>query len=189
MPNRNMSAAMLAEISQSKVHMVSLLKLNVSTPVFMTNAHKNIVFNGDTYQRSGSLLKIGAIKETLAIRVGYLNIQLSGVDQSFISIFLSENITNKEVTVYQGFLTSDGVLIADPVETFSGLIDYFSVTEDTAKGSAIVKLKAASDWADFERVAGRRTNSADQQAYYPNDLGFDNAAAIIKDIRWGSPDA
>jgi len=43
----------------------------------------------------------------------------------------------------------------------------------------------ASHWADFEKKSGRVTNSNSQSLHFAGDKGFDFAANIVKDIKWG----
>lgn len=188
MADRDMSAAMLAEIAKDSVRMVHLIKIGLSTPEYLTTAHKDISFNGDSYFAIGHILKIGTVTESLAMRVNSINLTLSGADQSFIATFLSQNITNKTLQIWLGFLDSGGSLIPDPLEIFSGRIDSFKVSEDTISGSTQISATAANHWVDWEKVAGRRSNDHDQQLYYPGDLGLEFASQIVKDLKWGKND-
>jgi len=188
MAGRGMSAAMLAEIEKPSVRLVHLIKFELTTTVYLTDAHKNITFESNEYENIGHLLSIGTVVESLEIKVNKTSLTLSGVDQAFISIFLSQNITNKRLTFYEGLLDNSGNLIDSPLQTFSGRADNFTCDEDTRAGTATITVTAANHWLDWERISGRRTNNDDQQHYYPGDRGFNFAAEIIKDLKWGQND-
>ncbi|MBL4898860.1 MAG: hypothetical protein JKX76_04320 [Colwellia sp.] len=188
MAGRGMSAAMLAEIEKGSVHFVHLIKFELDTPAYITDAHKNLTYDSNEYERVGHLLSIGAVTESLDIKVNKTTITLSGIDQAFISIFLSQNITNKSLTIYEGFLDDSGDLVDYPLEIFTGRADNFTCDEDTKSHQTKITITAANHWLDWERVSGRRTNSDDQQYYFPGDLGFNFASKIIKDLKWGQND-
>jgi len=188
MANRSMTASMLTEIAKASVRLVYFVKLGFSTPEYVTTAYKDVTFDGDNYQALGHLLKVSDIRETLAVRVNSVSLTLSGVDQSFIATMLGENVTNKTLQMWLGFLDSTGALVPDPVEVFSGRIDDYKFSEDTISGTAEIQVNAANHWADWEKIAGRRTNDEDQQLYYPGDKGLEFASRIVKDLRWGQND-
>lgn len=188
MANRGMSASMLAEIAKDSVHMIYLVKIGLSTPEYLTTAYKQVAFSGDNYDPLGHLLSVSPITESLAIRVNSIDLTLSGVDQSFIATFLSQNLTNKTLQIWLGFLDSSGDLVPNPIEVFSGRVDNFNVNENTLSGSTEIKVTAANHWVDWEKTAGRRTNDEDQQLYFPGDKGLEFSSLIVKDLKWGQND-
>ena len=54
---------------------------------------------------------------------------LSGVDQTYVSIALNENIINDDVHIYRGFLDTNLALISDPFLLFFGTIDEYKITD------------------------------------------------------------
>jgi hypothetical protein len=50
-----------------------------------------------------------------------------------------------------------------------------------------LNVQMASHWSDFERKAGRYTNPNSQALFFTGDKGFDFAANIVKDLKWGRP--
>ena len=73
----------------------------IGTPIYLTNAPFDITSSvsgsSRTYLTNGHLKNITRINETNKPTKNSLQITLSGGDQTYISIALSENIINKEV--------------------------------------------------------------------------------------------
>jgi hypothetical protein len=59
------------------------------------------------------------------------------------------------------------------------------INENPDEGSCTIAISATSHWVDFERRPGRHTNHAEQQVWFPGDLGFEFSSEIVKEIRWG----
>lgn len=78
-----------------------------------------------------------------------------------------------------------GGLVTDPLLIFDGRIDAPVIEEDPDSGKSTLSIKCSDHWADFERIAGRRTNHSDQQLFYPGDKGFEFADQSVKSIKWG----
>jgi hypothetical protein len=106
------------------------------------------------------------------------------VEQSFISIFLSQNWINRRVVLSRAILnlTTDAV-IQSPIVLFDGQITGYDIDEDEDGCEVIVKI--ASHWADFEKKAGRFTNNNSQQYYFAGDLGMEFAANTVAELKWG----
>lgn len=176
----------------SAYHLCHLVDINLSTPVYMTNSYKDLSYNGNTYLRLGHMLSIGQITEDANMTASSVTINLSGVDQSFISAFLSESITNKVVNIYFGYLDSTGAFYnnspnSNPLKLYSGFIDTFSISE-TPDSKSIISLRTANHWSAFNRKAGRRINDDDQQYFYSGDRGLQFAAETIENLQWGVED-
>ena len=100
------------------------------------------------------------------------------------------------------FIERDATIIKEPVDEqidafeklkfytkvfqyFDGRINDFSISE--SKETATMNLSVSSQFADYERVNGRRTNSTSQQRFFSADLGLEFAPQIQTDIKWGRP--
>jgi len=46
-------------------------------------------------------------------------------------------------------------------------------------------LSCTSHFADFSRIAGRKTNSGSQQTIFANDKGMEFSALTVQDLKWG----
>ena len=177
---RGLSSDLLTELNSGSIKPVALVEIQFPTVQRLTNHYKDISHNSNTYSASGHLLKISAKAEDSQINVANFSIQLSAVDNAFVSIALNNVISNDEVTVDIGFIDSDETLI-DTFNYDKGFINNFSI--DTKTG--ILTLNCTSHFGDFSRTAGRKTNEGSQQRFYPNDKGFVFSALTIADLKWG----
>ena len=180
---RTIDATTLAEIDNESVTMCHLVYFGLSTSVYMTDAAIDIAYNSNTYLSSADLLEIGAIDESSEVRVGAINITLSGVGQTFTSAFLSSVYIGKQVVIYRAFLDSSYTIVGAPFIIYDGRIDGFDMNE--SENQSTVNVSVASHWSDFEKKAGRYTNPNSQALFFTGDKGFDFAAVSVKDLKWG----
>jgi len=187
MANRNMTSGLLTEVAKQEVEMFSLIKMGFATPQYLTDAYKNVTAGGNSYLASGNLLSISSITEETVLTVGSMSVSFSGVNQANISVALTENYVDEVVQWQMGFFDSSGTSVIDPVLLFDGRIENFSLSEDPESGVSTITWSVASHMSDFKKVAGRRTNTKDQEIYFPGDLGLNFASEIITDLQWGKP--
>ena len=169
-------------MQSDSVNTCHLIEFKLPNPQYLTDNGFNLVYGAKTYQANGYLLGIDAPKESKDLRVNSLNIDLTAVNQTFISLFLNGQWINRQVIIRRAVLSDSGSIL-DAFIIFDGQITEFEVNEqdDTAEMS----LQVASHWADFERTNGRITNNNSQQFHFSGDLGFQYAANSIRDIKWG----
>lgn len=186
MAQRGMSAAAQAEVAKSAVHTFHLVRFDFSTPEYLTDAYTDVLYDGNTYLSAGNLVAIDAVSESIELTNEQIKISVSGVNQANVAVALSEDYTDKKVHIYRGFFDENYLLIADPVAVFiNGLVNKFDFSENPDDGTASLEWLVSSHWADFERVAGRRTTDNDQQLHFPGDKGLEFTQAMIKNIGWG----
>jgi hypothetical protein len=177
---RGLSSSLQTELANQSIKPIVLVEILFPTPQRLTNHYKDITHNSNTYSSSGHLLSIGGKAEKSELDVGNFQIELSAVDSAFVSIVLNNVVSNDEVTIDIGLLDSNDALI-DTFNYDKGFIESFSIDTNTGK----LILSCTSHFADFSRVAGRKTNSGSQQIFYSTDLGMEFAALTVKDILWG----
>ena len=184
---RGISTAVKNELATQNINPVLLVKLNFSTPVYLTNCSFNLVSSisgsSQTYTANGHLRGITNVSESNKPTKNSLALSLSGVDQTYISIALNENIINKDVEIYRGFLDSNNALISDPFLLFYGTIDDFKISDTTT--TAGIVLTITSHWGQFEKQSGRTTSSNSQQRFFSSDKGMEFAAITVQDLKWG----
>lgn len=177
---RGLSSDITTELSNQSIKTIALVEILFPTPQRLTNHYKEISHNSNTYSPSGHLLSISGKGENSTIDVSSFQIELSAVDSAFVSIVLNNVVNNDKVTVDIGFLDDTDYLI----DTFTyevGYIDSFNINTKTG----ILILNCTSQFADFSRTAGRKTNNGSQQRYFNTDVGFEFAGLTVKDLLWG----
>ncbi len=150
---RTLTTAVKNELLTGQIRPVHLLTIGFATPVNITdNAFdltSSISGSSVTYSSSAFLVGASSFEEQTDISKTTLSVSLSGVDTTFISIVLAENIVNDSVTIFRGLLNSSNALIADPILLYQGNIDTFEISETETQSN--VKLMIVSHWADFEK--------------------------------------
>jgi hypothetical protein len=184
---RGLTSAVKTELATGIIEPVILVEIGFSTPIYLTNASFNLTSSvsgtSRTYLSNGHLRGITGVQETGTPTKNSLSVSLSGVDQTYIALALTENIINDDVFIYQGYLNSSLALIADPFLLFYGNIDEFKISDNTS--TATLVLLVSSHWGNFSKTSGRTTTTNSQQRFFPTDLGMDFSALTVRDIKWG----
>ena len=186
---RGLSASVKTELgtgNSGAIEPVYLLYLGFGTPLYKTNCSFNLTSSvsgsSQTYTADGFLVGVGNVSETTEPIKNTFSLQLSGVDQSLVSVILNENIINDTVKIWQGLLNANA-LISDPYLLFEGSINNYSIEDDN--NTTIIGLEVTSQWGQFEKENGRTTSDTSQQRHFASDKGFEFSALTIRDIRWG----
>ena len=184
---RGLSSSVKTQLATGIIDPVVLVEIGFGTPIYLTNASfdltSSVSGSSRTYLTNGHLKNITGINETNKPTKNSLQITLSGVDQTYISIALSENIINKEVYIYRGFLDSSNALISDPFLLFFGTIDEYRIADTTSTANLVLNL--TSHWGNFQKTSGRVTTDNSQQRFFSGDKGMEFAALTVRDIKWG----
>mgnify|MGYP005661929617 CR=1 FL=1 len=181
--SRSLDTSLLTVLSGDSIKMCHLLEIHLASTSYLTDAGQDITYSGHTYSASSHFLNVQTVKESAELRVGSTKLVLSGVEQSFISAFLSAGYVSRQVRVLRAFLDSNNAIVGTPVLIYDGRINGYNV-KDTMDTS-VIELDIASHWSDFEKRSGRKTNSNSQGLHFTGDKGFDFAANIVKDLKWG----
>jgi len=184
--NRGSTTAFQNEIVKDQSHPLHLIEVYLdSATYYVTDNFRDITYDSNTYTALGFFLNFDTIEESASISASKITLGLSGVDQTYTNLFLTENYVDRRVVIRKAFIDTSNVLIADPVVIFDGRMDNPVITEDTDSGLATIGVTVSNQFVDFEKTPGRYTNHENQQLYYPGDKGFIYASQIIKDIVWG----
>lgn len=184
--DRGASASVVTEIGAAKNQPIHLIKFSFDDgDVCLTDAYRDIAWNGDTYQATGHFLNMSDIEESSELQVDSVSIMLSGVDQSWIGTLLTKNYIDRQVKIYLAFLNTSENVVSNPVLIFDGRMDAPVIADNPDDGTCEITVGVASQFVDFNKVAGRLTNHEDQQIYFPGDKGFEFASEVVKEIIWG----
>src|SRR3990167_9254557 len=188
--DRSTTTAVLTELAKAQSAPVHLVEAYFdSATVYVTDAHRNISWNGNSYLANGQFLSISPIAETAELNVHQVTARYTGVDQTWISLFLNEEYIDRRLVVRKAFLEATDTVIVDTIPIFDGRMDAPILEEDPDpdRGTADVSLTASSAFADFERRSVRRTNHEDQQIHFSGDDFFEFVSELVRDVLWGVP--
>lgn len=189
---RSFGSDLNTSLALQKIRIVDLIELHLGTAVYFTNGHIDVSFDSatapdsgtNTYLAQGQFLGLGAVNETRDLRVSTVPLVFTAVDFTTIALILNNTYIDKRVVIYRAVL--DEKLQPQTGQTyqyFDGRIKDFTISESRA--SAQLTLEIASQFADYERKNGRRTNNASQQRFFASDVGMEFSPQIQTDIKWG----
>ena len=184
---RSLTSAVKTELATNDIRPVHLITLGFGTPVNITDCSfsltSSVSGSSVTYNASDFILGISNHTEETDITKSSVILVLSGADQTFISTVLGENVVNDSVDIFRGFLNDSNALISDHFLLYRGKIDSFDISEGDKEST--VGLRIVSNWSDFEKKNGRKTNNTSQQRFFSADVGMDFASQTVQDIKWG----
>ena len=182
---RGLSSTIKTYLENQSQIKVGLVEINTaSSTVYYTDAPFDIDYNSNTYQAQGNWLSVGDIEENNDLVITKCFLSISGLLSANITTFANSSIINKSVVLYTAFLDpTNNSIVGTPVITFKGKITGYTVSN--AATTATIELEVSSLFANFEKVTGRRTNTASFQREHPNDNGMAFSHTTTQDIQWG----
>lgn len=180
---RGIDAATIAALQTDSFNMAHLIQLDFSTVLRFTEWSRNISALSSTFVSSAHLIGIGDSSESTDIRANSIDLVMSGVEQSFIALFLTNNYMDVRARIWKAVLDSSDAIIGAPFLAFDGRISSYSISDDT--GASEISIEISSHWKDFDLSKGRRTNRNSQQYYFPSDKGMDFSGVVVKNLKWG----
>lgn len=191
--SRGLDSTTVSKLSSRYLSMFHLVTIELDTPIRLTDHYHDIEYNFtgslETFTSNGRLVGLDSIKETQKLSNPTVSISLSGANSADISLALTESFSDKRVVVRRGLFDDSGEtamsnIIAEPFTIFDGRISSWGISNNPQEGESVVDWKVESHWADWERVAGRKTNNEDAQLYYPNEVGFEFTSQILGETAW-----
>lgn len=184
--DRGASAEFLAELLKSTNAPCFLIDTYFDDGIIsLTDAWRAVSYAGRSYTANGHFLNFDGITETSELQVPNVNVSISAVDLSWVSIALSKNYIDRRLVISKAFLDYTQSVITGPVVVFDGRMDGMTIS-DSIDGKCTVAVSATSQWSDFYRKAGRHTNNTEQQTIAPGDGFFQYCTNLNKEIRWGN---
>lgn len=142
------------------------------------------LFNVETYQGLGDILKIGQVKESTDLRANGTSVTLTGVKTSLVQIARDEDYQGKTAAISLGAMNELNEPIISPVSIFEGFMDVMTILDSGDKSTINVTLE--NKLIAFERKFVRRFTDNDQRIDHPTDKGFEFVASLQdKEIIFG----
>lgn len=192
MPTRTINASTAAQSKLGHVGItVGLVRLGFdSGDVLATNAPFDIDYDWDgdtsdeTFLGVGNLGQVRRLEESVDVQPYSIEILLSGVQTSLVSIAVGENYQGRDCRVWLAFLNqTTHAIIGAPLLMFRGRMDVMKLK---LGATATIQVTAHSRLADWDRPRIRRATNEDQRERWPGDLGFEfGAETSEKELVWG----
>lgn len=189
MAKRDMNSTLETASERISNTFYELVKITVGSKTYrLSNAPYSITISGDgDYTSFGPLIGFSDIEENATLEIQTLTIQISGIvingETSITPVddFLNTDYTHAPVSIRRVYTDDSGIV--GNFEIFKGYITGGTVAVNSSD-SCSVSIAVANHWSDFDREAGRYTNSTSQQRYFAGDTGFAYASEIQKEIKW-----
>jgi len=184
--DRGSTGAFQTEIVKSANKPFHLVKLSFDdVSYFLSDAYIPVTYDSNTYTPTGSFLAFSDIVETNEANIETISISLSGVDTTYVNLFLTGGYLDRTVQIYKAFLDSSDALVSDPLLIFDGRLNNPVIKEDVEAGTSTIAVQASSLFVDFDRINTRFTNNESQQSFFAGDTGFRFSSVVVKELNWG----
>lgn len=161
------------------------LEVTNGNTYMMTDSITPLTLNSEVYNALGYFLNITDSSSELRLTNSELTISLSGIAWSSVSDFMSESIKGSKITVIRGFFDpTTHVLLpiaGNPTGKFKGIINNYAINEsfDKRDETCTISLICKSQVGMVAtRVAGRRTNPADEKLFFPADNSMNRVPSL-----------
>lgn len=156
-----------------------------SGPVRLWTGIGELVWGGETYLGSGTLLSISDIEEKQEAEANGVAFNLTGVPSWIVSLALQENYQGRPVRLWFTALEEfTRALVGTPNLVFGGNMDVMEHT-DTGE-TANITLTVENRMAILKQKRAFYLTPEDQKRRYAGDLGLDFVPSIIdKELIWG----
>jgi hypothetical protein len=190
--SRNITAGLQTKLAGRKLFLTDLIELHLDTPLYFTTTNINLIYNSPTsedsseteYLAQGQFIGYGSVIESADLRVGTMEMTFTAVDSTMVAVVLNNDYIDKRVVIYRAVLNDNYSFTNNDVfMIFDGFINGYNIREE--RDTAVLTLECSSQFADFERTNGRRTNPSSQKLHFATDRGMDFSPQIVKDIKWG----
>lgn len=186
--SRTIDAATVTALAADSFRLANLLQMDFTIPspqniVRLTDWGHDLTALSATWDSSPHFMGVTTATESGELRVSSVTVRLSGVEQTFVSLFLNNQYHDVRLRQYKAVLDSSAAVVGAPILVFDGRISDFGMGD--SESDVVIEVVAASHWANFDAIAGRRTNHNSQQLFFSGDLGFEFAADTVEEIKWG----
>jgi len=189
---RSLSSGLITSLSGQQQRVADLIEIHLSTAVYFNNSFLDLSYDSatapdsgaNTYLAQGQFLGLGNVQESKDIKIGSMSVAFTAVDYTTLGYVLNNEYIDRRVVIYRAVLDENYAIDSTKVfQYFDGRIKDFSISESPKTAS--LSFNVGSQFADYDKISGRRTNSDSQQRFFSSDVGFEFAPQIQTDIKWG----
>lgn len=182
--SRGLSAGNLAAIALPHIRPIVFVKFEFDGGTeYVHNAVGTFTWGSQTWTGIGAVGQISALEEGLDLSPFGVTMQLNALNPDLMAIATGEEVFNRRVTIYIGYLDENGALVADPQERWSGYMDHVSIRLGGEDG---IMLQCENDFRFFDRANGSLFTDEDQQRRFGGDVFFEFLDQMIDaQITWG----
>jgi len=149
---------------------IFLVKLGFNVPIYLTDFHRDIVYNGETYNAGKLSLNSGVVQKAVPSANDF-SITFSAVDQTLVSAFGNNPYKNRSCEVLRATLNDSEQIVGTEV-WLDGDMEKYTYTNKPKEST--LKLSISSIFGAFDAVTSV-------------NLGFEFSEFINSDVtvHWG----
>lgn len=176
---RTLPTGLAAALDDKEVNLYYAVEfMFTSAPIRLWTGYGDKTIYTKTYTGAGSLLSVSGLEEVADLSAKNINISLSAIDSSIVSLALQEPYQNRECTVYLG------VNDLNPLQVFTGYMNTMQINDEGETSS--INLTVESKLVRLERASNWRYTNENHKSRYPNDTFFSYVADLQdKQVVWG----
>lgn len=182
---RPMSAAMEAALEADIIYPIYFFEIGVANDEYLRlwTGMGDRSWDSKTWSGVGWALGMSETEETSETKATTFTLGMPA-NAAMIAIALGGFQKNRPCTVWQGLLSSAGVLIDTPIVIASGFTSQSEIDMDPEQPA--IRISSETRIADLERARVRRYTHEDHQIDYPGDLFFQHVGGLSDRIlTWG----
>lgn len=166
---RNLLPETLAALEAGSVIVYSLVQINLPVPIFATDAHRSIGYDGEVYRAYVGMDKLPRITQEFSLSAGTIPLSFSDVDDVYLAMAQASDVYGAQLDIHFAVLNTENDSILQVIPSVAR--GYLHKLEPLRKK---MKFVFKNHMHKFDKTAGRRTNSESQQRFFPNDMAFEN---------------
>jgi len=151
-----------------------LIKLEFSSTYYLTSFSRDITWDSQTWTSDGGLFEVDSPKSSSIVDREAYRVVLTDLDETFIEEFKA-GVVGKNITVYAGFLDSNGdplVGTEDIVSVYKGYVD--SPAVDINWETKTATLEGTSPMSDLDQVKLIKISRDGMDQFSSTDTSYDS---------------
>ena len=177
MSRDGLSGDMVTEFEASTLRPIFIFEGTFASSVLrLWDGFGNLTWDSHTWLGNGWFKGMSDVSEDGKLTSKGIDVLLSGVPQSLISLILSEQRHSARGKVWLGCLDSFGAIVDAPYMLFEGGLSSPRINDST--DTAEIVLSYEDDLIILQKSKSLRYNNDAQKALFPLDKGFEYVASL-----------
>lgn len=184
MTERNIDAALKSAAQSGEFGYIVFVALDFPTSyLYLHNGVGTYTFGGNDYLGVGGFGSIDAVEETTQLVSRPINLTLSSITQEIIDEVKTQNLYGRDADIYVGAINSEGELLADPDNWWSGYMENVHVLLGQENG---IQIRLQSRAARLRARNNKRYTLEEQQRDHDGDIIFEFLPSLMDaKVQWG----
>jgi hypothetical protein len=176
----------LNAINSDTTKFFGLLEILTPTPIRLTSAERDLVFQGNNYSSQNGIVGISPPNENSLTDRSLFTITLADNNQQYEAQLFNSGVGTR-INIWLGVYQNEVPVLSEEnvIMIYSGFRDSFLVNDDD--GQRLVELSCSNPMQSLETVNSVFTSKDYAKSINPSDTSYDHVSTIDKniEIKWG----